>query len=216
MTLQEKINETTDNYQKSFNNFDDVTKALSIRLIKLLQEALSDLPDSKEALKLLSMSDTECFTQINLLLSQSRAQVSQRELDQLKRQLESKERFYADLKAAGGLYKASEVSKILGVSRQTVKNQRDASKLLAIPQGGDFVYPAFQFKDGCKVEHFEEVLMQMKEVSSISKISFFIDELEVTDGVYQKPISLLREGISKQQLDRLINIAHLMNSHTAK
>ncbi|RYU63860.1 helix-turn-helix domain-containing protein [Aliivibrio finisterrensis] len=216
MTTSTLVHEATDKYKINFSQKDKLTQALSARLINLMNEVLSGVSTNEEVVQLLAMTDTECLTEVTLKLSQTRARVTQRELEKLQRKLEVKERFYADLRNEGGLYKANEVSKILGVSRQTVNNQREKSKLLAIPQGGDYVYPSFQFTDSGKVPYFEELLNEMKALSYVSQTSFFIDEIEIETNQYRKPIDMLKQGLSQNHYKQLRTQAVLMGKHIAK
>src|SRR5262245_41488231 len=58
-------------------------------------------------------------------------------------------------KAAEPVLETGQVCELLGVSRETIRKKVDRKQLLALPKGGDRVFPAFQFKDGEVVSGLE-------------------------------------------------------------
>jgi len=62
------------------------------------------------------------------------------------------------LKQAGGGLSASDVSRLLHISRQAVDKRRREGKLLAVPRGSDYTYPACQFEDDRAVVGLPEML----------------------------------------------------------
>ena len=62
------------------------------------------------------------------------------------------------LKQAGGGLSANDVSRLLHISRQAVDKRRRGGKLLAVPRGSDYAYPACQFEDGAPVAGLPEIL----------------------------------------------------------
>src|SRR2546422_7828312 len=51
-------------------------------------------------------------------------------------------------RAAEPVLETGAVCSLLGVSRETIRKKVDRKQLLALPKGGDRVFPAFQFTDG--------------------------------------------------------------------
>jgi hypothetical protein len=63
------------------------------------------------------------------------------------------------LRQAGGAFGATQVARLLGITRQAVDKRRLRQRLLAVPSGsGDYLYPACQFDDDSVLKGFEEVL----------------------------------------------------------
>lgn len=62
------------------------------------------------------------------------------------------------LKQAGGGLSASDVARLLRISRQAVDKRRREGKLLAVPRGSDYAYPACQFEDDRPVSGLPDLL----------------------------------------------------------
>ena len=63
---------------------------------------------------------------------------------------------------------------MLGVTRETVRKKVDRRQLLALPKGGDRVFPAFQFGDGEVLKGFGEALAALETESPFVALSFFL------------------------------------------
>ena len=66
------------------------------------------------------------------------------------------------------------VCDLLGVTRETVSKKVDRRQLLALPRGGDRVFPAFQFEEGDVVAGFSEVLKALHTDSPFVALSFLL------------------------------------------
>lgn len=77
-------------------------------------------------------------------------------------------------KAAEPVLESAEVCQLLGVSRETVRKKVDRRQILALPKGGDRVFPAFQFKDGAVLNGFAESLEALDTESVFSVLDFFL------------------------------------------
>src|SRR5215469_1509967 len=77
-------------------------------------------------------------------------------------------------KAAEPVLETGEVCQLLGVSRETVRKKVDHRQMLALPKGGDRVFPAFQFKDGAVLPGFAESLQALDTESVFSVLAFFL------------------------------------------
>jgi len=62
------------------------------------------------------------------------------------------------LERAGEMLSVGQVAQLLGISRQAIDKRRAARRILALRQGSDWLYPAFQFRDGEVLEGLAEVL----------------------------------------------------------
>ncbi len=78
------------------------------------------------------------------------------------------------LKHAGGALPVSNVAKLLGISRQAVDKRRREGKLLAIPRGADYVYPACEFADDGVVLGLAEILGQFGLQRSWAALAFLV------------------------------------------
>jgi len=79
-------------------------------------------------------------------------------------------------KAAEPVLETGEVCSLLGVSRETIRKKVDRKQLLALPKGGDRVFPAFQFKDGDVLPGFAEVLAALDTDSPFVALSFLLSK----------------------------------------
>ena len=79
-------------------------------------------------------------------------------------------------KAAEPVLETGEVCALLGVSRETIRKKVDRKQLLALPKGGDRVFPAFQFKDGDVLPGLAEVLAALPADSPFVALSFLLSK----------------------------------------
>ena len=79
-------------------------------------------------------------------------------------------------KAAEPVLETGEVCKLLGVSRETIRKKVDRKQLLALPKGGDRVFPAFQFQAGDVVPGLDKVLAALDTDSPFVALSFLLSK----------------------------------------
>jgi hypothetical protein len=77
-------------------------------------------------------------------------------------------------KAAEPCLETGQVCDLLGVSRETIRKKVDRKQLLALPKGGDRVFPAFQFKEGDVVAGLSDVLAGLDTESPFVVLSFLL------------------------------------------
>ena len=77
-------------------------------------------------------------------------------------------------KAAEPVLETGEVCALLGVSRETIRKKVDRKQLLALPKGGDRVFPAFQFRDGDVLPGIAEVLSALDTASPFVALAFLL------------------------------------------
>lgn len=211
MSTQNLVHSAIEKIEGSLNN-DPVLSILSARVLSLVGESIEQLKENtKDAERLASLSDEQLLSEVVLAVSSKRAMVGERELRKQKRRLEAKQQFFATLREYGGLYKAGDISKKLGVSRQTVNNQRKNGKLLSINNGGDYLFPAFQFGENKKLENIEMIFAELEGISSITQCSFFINKIELL-GEILSPLELLERGVNDNELALLIREASLFGT----
>lgn len=193
--------------------------SLSARVVRLLGESLSGLKKNKNAVEQLSsLTDEHLLAEVVTMLSAKRAMVSEREIRKQNKRLKARLDFFAMLDKFGGLYKAGDVTKKLGVSRQTVTNQRKSNKLLSVKSGNDYHFPAFQFTEQGKLPHFEIILDKLAITSPITQCSFFINSIEMTIGDKTErlsPLALLQRGPNDIELAALVREAVLFGQPVA-
>jgi hypothetical protein len=81
-------------------------------------------------------------------------------------------------RAAEPCLETAQVCELLGVTRETVRKKVERKQLLALPKGGDRVFPAFQFHDGDTLPGFGEVLAALDVESPFVALSFLLSRGE--------------------------------------
>ncbi len=79
-------------------------------------------------------------------------------------------------RAAEPTMETGEVCELLGVTRETIRQKVNRRQLLALPKGGDRVFPAFQFKEGAVLNGLAEVLNALDTDSVFTIISFLLSQ----------------------------------------
>jgi hypothetical protein len=98
------------------------------------------------------------------------------EKDLHKARLRGLERMAQLRKAAEPVLETGNVCALLGVSRETIRKKVDRRQLLALPKGGDRVFPAFQFRDGDVLSGTAEVLSALDTESPFVALSFLLSK----------------------------------------
>jgi len=97
-----------------------------------------------------------------------------------------------DLAVAGGTLSTQQVADHLEISAQAVNKQRQAGKLLAVPDPqGHFRFPAFQFTSPQVRQHLQEVLTRLDEGSPFVKLNWLVNPDARLGAV---PVDLLARG----------------------
>lgn len=106
------------------------------------------------------------------------------------------------LSAEGGSIGVLEVSKILGLQRQSVDKRRKAGSLIAIDIGTHgYKYPIWQFTENGVLDGIPEVIkiFQDKRIGSIELYIFFLYEnLRLGN---KRPLDLLKKGSKKDVIE---------------
>ncbi len=95
-------------------------------------------------------------------------------------------------KAAEPVLETGDVCRLLGVSRETIRKKVHRRQLLALPKGGDRVFPAFQFKDGDVLPGIAKVLSALNTDSPFAALSFLLSKNPEFGG--KSVCELLQEG----------------------
>lgn len=80
------------------------------------------------------------------------------------------------LERAGGALGVNEVAAILGISRQAVDKRRRANRLIAVPHGRDYIYPAAQFDAGTLLPGLDRALEAMPVEDPWMRLEWLITE----------------------------------------
>ena len=99
------------------------------------------------------------------------------------------------LGSEGGVVTAGQMAKLLGISRQAVEKRRRAGTLLGFRDTGrEYLYPAWQVRDGVVLPGLERVLTALVdgEHGPKSQFIFFLSPDVVPDNA--RPLDLLRGG----------------------
>ena len=96
------------------------------------------------------------------------------------------------LKDAGGALPVSDVAKLLGISRQAVDKRRREGKLLAIPRGADYLYPACEFADDGVVPGLADILGQFGQQRSWAALAFLVTPDDQLGGL--SPLQVLQQN----------------------
>ncbi len=79
-------------------------------------------------------------------------------------------------RAAEPVLETGEVCALLGLSRETIRKKVDRKQLLALPKGGDRVFPAFQFQEGDVLPGLAEVLSVLDTDSPFVVLAFLLSK----------------------------------------
>jgi hypothetical protein len=94
------------------------------------------------------------------------------------------------LERAGGALGVGQVASLLRVSRQAVDKRRKAGKLIAVPAGEDYVYPACQFTDEGVVAGLDKALGVMPVQDPWMRLEWLLTEDDVLEG--SSPLAALK------------------------
>lgn len=103
------------------------------------------------------------------------------------------------LLAEGGCMSSEEVATVLGIKRQAVDKRRVNGKLVGLPAGRAYVYPAWQFVDGQTLPGLEQVLKHLKVNDPWMQTAWMLNGNSRLEG--RPPLDVLREGNRSAVLD---------------
>ncbi|ECC1694960.1 TPA: helix-turn-helix domain-containing protein [Salmonella enterica subsp. salamae serovar [1],40:z35:e,n,x,z15] len=197
----------------SFNS----NEIIANRVGHIVSSVFADFDDKSLASEILVLEDLDLLVYVVSAYLQKKTRMSEREMDLFKARIQSTVRFYQKLDKLGGTIKAKEVSELLGVTRQTVNNQVNKGKLIALRRGGDYLFPSFQFKGAGMLPHLEEILQCLpQETDAVTRVSFLTRPIPMDDkGTVRTPLDILQKDPSDQELMLLRREANLFARHMA-
>ncbi|EJJ4222924.1 helix-turn-helix domain-containing protein [Salmonella enterica] len=187
------------------------------RVGHIVSSVFADFDDKALASEILVLEDLDLLVYVVGAYLQKKTRMSEREMDMFKARIQSTVRFYQKLDKLGGTIKAKEVSELLGVTRQTVNNQVNKGKLIALRRGGDYLFPSFQFKGAGMLPHLEDILQCLpQETDAITRVSFLTSPILINDQSTAKtPLEILQKDPSDQEVAFLRREANLFAHHMA-
>ena len=103
------------------------------------------------------------------------------------------------LDRAGGALRVGQVADLLRVSRQAVDKRRKGGKLIAVPAGEDYVYPACQFTGQGVVTGLDKALGVMPIQDPWMRLEWLLTEDDVLGG--QSPLAALKCGSVREVVE---------------
>lgn len=212
MDSHKSIQATLDTFVSAIERNQDA-EGLSVRLLKLLTVVLQQWAEDKASENLNALTDAELLQKLAISGSIAGA-LSTRETRKHARRAAAKIEFFEGLKEFGGVLKSQGVASVLGVTRQTINNHIKKGLLIAIQEGNDYLYPAFQFVGNEKLPYLEEILGLLRNVSAEAQCTFFLNPIPVKNGKAELPYVLLRDGATEKQLSAIKREAALFMGST--
>ncbi len=108
---------------------------------------------------------------------------------------------HAQVATTGDAVRAGQVARRLGISPLMVEQLRQTRRLLAVPCGNGFVYPAWQFEGRGMLSGFPTVLGALRGHDPTSQLAFFVTPHHGLEG--RTPLDALRAG----DLEAVLRIA---------
>jgi len=112
---------------------------------------------------------------------------------------------------AGGLLDVRQVADLLGVRRQAVDKRRRERKLLAVPRGADFRYPAAQFAEGEVVRGLPQILQTIGLEGPWGTLEFLLEPDAELEG--ESPLAWLKRH--PDRLEPVLRLARAAGDHGA-
>lgn len=160
-------------------------QAAALRLESFAEELAQDMRAGSTSVTQNTMGQTDALFAIDAIVQfmhQRALNAMTPEKKKLLRRKVSKAKFLQTVEQDGGAYTSAETAEQLGCSKVTVKNKKDAYKLLALNIDGEFCYPVFQFTGDADVSEngvlkgVPELLAQLQGMSDRMQYSFFLEE----------------------------------------
>lgn len=212
MNSQKSIHDIVDTLTAAVGRVPEAAAA-SVRVLKILTNVFERWSPEKGNESLSALTDAELLQKLAVRVAVAGA-LSTRETRRIARRATAKIEFFDWLKEFGGVMKTLDVTKILGMTRQSVNNHVKKGMLIALKENTDYLYPAFQFAEDKKLPHLEEVLSLLKNVSAEAQCTFFLNPIAFADGRLELPYVILKNGASEQQLNTIKREAALYMTST--
>ena len=107
------------------------------------------------------------------------------------------------VRQAGGTLSADEVGRLLNISRQAVDKRRRNKTLLALRQGGDWLYPRAQFHEYEAIPGLADVIRGLADSGPWVTLEFLITEDDALCGLSPRA-ALLKGGEPRERVATLV------------
>ena len=104
---------------------------------------------------------------------------------------------------AGGMLSAVEAGQLLHITRQAIDKRRRGGALLAIRQGGDWLYPRAQFHEHEAIPDLPEIIKGLEVSGPWVTLEFLTTEDSVLDGLTPRE-ALLKGGKMRERVMTLV------------
>jgi len=175
-----------------------LAQAFLKRSVKMLERVSSSA--SSEALKSALSSPTDVGGVASLLSDLAPLGVDLSAVDPLMQAMARGAAIKQELltRGGGGLT-SSQVSSVLGITRQAVDKRRSRRALLALPNGsGEYVYPACQFSSDGVIAGLEEVLRAFQIRSPWTQLSMLLASAPALGG--RTMLEALKSGLAERAI----------------
>ncbi|PHM72236.1 DNA-binding protein [Xenorhabdus stockiae] len=201
---------------KQSNNLNELQSLLQQRFNTMLGSLMPEFADKTKVSNALVLPDNELFELLYSTALERGARTPERELLKLKRRAENLSAFYKEIERIGGVIKVGDVAEILGITRQAVNLRVQKNKLIAFKKNSDHVFPAFQFKDGRLLPHFEDIMKTISsDIGPVSRISFLTTPLSDKDGKGKTPLDIMKEDSSTDDIAKIFRAAKQLGEQIA-
>ncbi len=119
---------------------------------------------------------------------------------ELAREIEHRE---SVVRRAGGMLSADDAGQLLHITRQGVDKRRRGKTLLAIRQGGDWLYPRAQFHEQEAIPGLPEIIRGFEASGPWVTLEFLVTEDSILDGLAPRD-ALLRGQELRERVMTLV------------
>jgi len=119
---------------------------------------------------------------------------------ELAREIEHRE---SVVRRAGGMLSADDAGQLLHITRQAVDKRRRGKALLAIRQGGDWLYPRAQFHEQEAIPGLPEIIRGFEASGPWVTLEFLVTEDSILDGLAPRD-ALLRGPELRERVMTLV------------
>ncbi len=119
---------------------------------------------------------------------------------ELAREIEHRE---SVVRRAGGMLSADDAGQLLHITRQAVDKRRRGKTLLAIRQGGDWLYPRAQFHEQEAIPGLPEIIRGFEASGPWVTLEFLVTEDSILDGLAPRD-ALLRGQELRERVMTLV------------
>lgn len=118
--------------------------------------------------------------------------------------------FFTLVESYGGFFDIKLLSTKLNKTEEEVINDINNNKFFSLEHSGKILIPAFQFISFKPLPYLSDVLDNMKEVDSWSKIVFFVTQIPKLNDY---PAHILKKEPEKSEIEVIMQSARIFSEH---